>query len=184
MWKSRLSQASTTRAAALARSCRAFASAGEAAPDFSPSAISQAQQARPANVQVPTAGGTTIASAAPRDLRHLLWCSIDNDDSMDLDQLTVSEPQPDGAVRILVAIADVDALVAAGSAIASWERSLAQRYYDGVRAIKGVRVWGPEFSATRRAPTVSITVDGRGAFTPAETVSNNYEVTRKGVVKL
>jgi cytoskeleton protein RodZ len=31
---------------------------------------------------------------------------------------------------------------------------------------------------------VSITVDGRGAFTPAETVSNNYEVTRKGVVKL
>jgi len=86
-------------------------------PDFSPSAISQAQQARPANAQVPTAGGTAIASAAPRDLRNLLWCSIDNDDSMDLDQLTVSEPQPDGAVRIQVAIADVDALVAAGSAI-------------------------------------------------------------------
>jgi exoribonuclease-2 len=86
-------------------------------PDFSPLAISQAQQARPANGQAPAAGGTTVASAAPRDLRQLLWCSIDNDDSMDLDQLTMSEPQPGGAVRILVAIADVDVLVAAGSPI-------------------------------------------------------------------
>ena len=45
------------------------------------------------------------------DLTGLLWCSIDNDDSRDLDQLTVSEPLPDGSVRILVAVADVDSLV-------------------------------------------------------------------------
>ena len=45
------------------------------------------------------------------DLTHLLWCSIDNDDSLDLDQLTVSEVLPQGAVRLWVAIADVDALV-------------------------------------------------------------------------
>ena len=45
------------------------------------------------------------------DLTHLLWCSIDNDDSLDLDQLTVCEPLPSGALRLWVAIADVDALV-------------------------------------------------------------------------
>jgi len=51
-----------------------------------------------------------------RDLRELLWCSIDNDDSRDLDQLSVAVSADDG-VRILIAIADVDALVAIGSAI-------------------------------------------------------------------
>ncbi|HOS87174.1 MAG TPA: RNB domain-containing ribonuclease [Burkholderiaceae bacterium] len=45
------------------------------------------------------------------ELTYLLWCSIDNDDSLDLDQLTVCEPLPSGAIRLWVAIADVDALV-------------------------------------------------------------------------
>jgi VacB/RNase II family 3'-5' exoribonuclease len=45
-----------------------------------------------------------------RDLRSLLWCSIDNDDSRDLDQLSVAETLPTGVVKVLVAIADVDAL--------------------------------------------------------------------------
>jgi exoribonuclease II len=52
-----------------------------------------------------------------RDLRDRLWVSIDNDDSKDLDQLTVAEPLSGGAVKILVAIADVDALVAKGTAL-------------------------------------------------------------------
>ena len=52
-----------------------------------------------------------------RDLRELLWCSIDNDDSLDLDQLTVAEKMPEGKVKILVAVADVDSLVKKGSAI-------------------------------------------------------------------
>src|SRR2546423_3061272 len=46
-----------------------------------------------------------------KDLRELLWCSIDNDDSRDLDQLTVAEDLGGGNVRLLVAVADVDALV-------------------------------------------------------------------------
>jgi exoribonuclease-2 len=52
-----------------------------------------------------------------RDLRGLLWASIDNDDSRDLDQLTVAEAMPGDEVKILVAVADVDALVNKGSAI-------------------------------------------------------------------
>ncbi len=55
--------------------------------------------------------------ASIRDLRNLLWCSIDNDDSLDLDQLTVAEPLSDDSTKILVAVADVDALVKEGSAI-------------------------------------------------------------------
>lgn len=52
-----------------------------------------------------------------RDLRSLAWCSIDNDDSRDLDQLTVAEALPEGAAKILVAIADVDAAVKKRSAL-------------------------------------------------------------------
>jgi len=51
------------------------------------------------------------------DLTDLLWCSIDNDDSLDLDQLTVAEKLHDRSVKIYVAIADVDALVRKNSPI-------------------------------------------------------------------
>src|SRR5512141_927859 len=60
----------------------------------------------------PTTNGQTA-----RDLTDLLWASIDNDDSRDLDQLTAAEAMPGDVVRILVAVADVDALVKNGSAI-------------------------------------------------------------------
>lgn len=54
---------------------------------------------------------------AVRDLRDLLWASIDNDASLDLDQLSVCEKLPGGAVRMFVAVADVDAVVKAGTVI-------------------------------------------------------------------
>lgn len=57
------------------------------------------------------------ADASIKDLRGLIWCSIDNDDSLDLDQLTYAEALPGGTVRILVAVADVDVLVARNSAL-------------------------------------------------------------------
>lgn len=50
-----------------------------------------------------------------KDLTALLWCSVDNDDSRDLNQLTVGETLPSGETRILVAVADVDAVVGKGS---------------------------------------------------------------------
>ena len=77
-------------------------------PDFSPAVIAEAGQITRAAV---------AAGAGVRDLRSLLWASIDNDDSRDLDQLSVAEPATGGAVKILVAIADVDALVKKDSAI-------------------------------------------------------------------
>ena len=52
-----------------------------------------------------------------RDLRAMLWCSIDNDDSRDLDQLSVAEALPDGNVKVMVAIADVDAAVPRSSPV-------------------------------------------------------------------
>src|ERR1700688_3839318 len=73
-----------------------------------------------AEVVAETGSITKPASASDssvKDLRRLLWASIDNDDSLDLDQLSVAEQLPDGAVRILVAIADVDAIVRKDSAI-------------------------------------------------------------------
>src|SRR5690242_3478650 len=76
-------------------------------PDFPPAALQQL-----AGISAAPATATQA-----RDLRSLLWASIDNDDSRDLDQLSVAEPQAGGAVKILVAIADVDALVRKDSAI-------------------------------------------------------------------
>jgi len=76
-------------------------------PDFSPAA----------QHELAAITGPAPATGPLRDLRNLLWASIDNDDSRDLDQLTVAEALPGGQVRILVAVADVDALVPKGSAL-------------------------------------------------------------------
>lgn len=76
--------------------------------DFSPRALSELDGIREPELQI---GGPT------RDLENLLWCSIDNDSSRDLDQLTVAEALPEGAVKVLVAIADVDFFVKKQSAI-------------------------------------------------------------------
>jgi exoribonuclease-2 len=77
-------------------------------PDFPPQALAELDGIH---------GPATRTDESTRDLRSLLWCSIDNDDSRDLDQLTFAEAMPDGATKVLVAIADVDAIVRRGSAI-------------------------------------------------------------------
>jgi len=77
-------------------------------PDFSAEALAELD-----GIQRPA----TRTEEATRDLRELIWCSIDNDDSRDLDQLTVAEAMPAGAVKLLIAIADVDALVKKQSAL-------------------------------------------------------------------
>ena len=56
------------------------------------------------------------------DLRSLPWCSIDNNDSRDLDQLTVAEELPNGETRVYIAIADVDGVVKNNTALDSHAR--------------------------------------------------------------
>ena len=76
-------------------------------PDFPPAALQE----------LAAIGGPAGATDDVRDLRDRLWASIDNDDSRDLDQLTVAESLEGERIRILVAIADVGALVRKDSAI-------------------------------------------------------------------
>lgn len=61
-------------------------------PEFPAAALAQADGIR-----------TSAVDPSVADLRHLPWCSIDNDDSRDLDQLTVAEPLAAGAVKVRVA---------------------------------------------------------------------------------
>jgi len=68
-----------------------------------------------------------------QDLTALPWCSIDNDDSLDLDQLTACEALAAGAVKILVAVADVDALVKKGSAIDAHAQTNTTSVYTSAR---------------------------------------------------
>lgn len=79
-------------------------------PDFPPEVQQQVAQLKAHPPQIAVADGI-------RDLRNLLWSSIDNDTSKDLDQIEVAERLPNGQARVLVGIADVDAFVAKGSAI-------------------------------------------------------------------
>src|SRR5205823_4053842 len=67
------------------------------------------------------------------DFRHLLWSSIDNTESRDLDQIEVAEQLPSGAIRILVAIADVDALITKGSPADLHAQENSTSVYTGVQ---------------------------------------------------
>ena len=71
-------------------------------------------------------------SGAPlRDMRALLWSSIDNDDTRDLDQIELAQELSDGDSRLLIAIADVDSEAPRGSAIDAHAGAQTTTVYTG-----------------------------------------------------
>ncbi len=95
-------------------------------PEFPPPAEQQLLQLAAHPPQVAPSG--TV-----RDLRNLLWSSIDNDTSRDLDQIEVAERLPTGETRVLVGIADVDTFVPKNSAIDQHAAKETTTVYTGVR---------------------------------------------------
>jgi exoribonuclease-2 len=94
-------------------------------PDFPAAAKQQVEQLQVHPPQISADGGT-------RDLRNLLWSSIDNDTSRDLDQIEYAERLPDGSTKVLVGIADVDAYVPKNSPIDQHAAQQTCTLYTGV----------------------------------------------------
>jgi VacB/RNase II family 3'-5' exoribonuclease len=95
-------------------------------PDFPPGVEQQVAQLR--------AHPPAIAAGPDlRDLRNLLWSSIDNDTSRDLDQIEVAQPLTNGDVKVLVAIADLDAFVPKNSPIDQHAARETTTVYSGIR---------------------------------------------------
>ena len=134
-------------------------------PDFSPAQLAESRA-------ITHDVGPT--DAAIRDLRAPLWCSIDNDDSRDLDQLSVAEELPGGATRIRVAIADVDAKVKRGSALDQHAATNTTSVYTDAQIFPML----PEVLSTditslnegqpRLAMVIEMVVDGSGQVTESE----------------
>ena len=147
------------------------------APDFPPPALAELEAIQ---------GPATRAEGATRDLRNLLWCSIDNDDSRDLDQLTVAEALPEGAARVLVAIADVAAVVRKRSALDDHARQNTTSVYTAAETFPML----PEKLSTdltslnqdsdRLALVVEMVLAGDGSLRS----SNLYEATVRSRAKL
>ena len=94
-------------------------------PDFSAQVLAELD-----GIHAPAAA---MDGESVRDLTDRLWASIDNDDSRDLDQLSAAEALPGDRVKLLVAIADVDALVKNGSAVDEHARHNTTSVYTAAR---------------------------------------------------
>jgi VacB/RNase II family 3'-5' exoribonuclease len=147
------------------------------APDFSPAALAELSAIK---------GPAAKPADSTRDLRSFLWCSIDNDDSRDLDQLSVAEALPGGSVRLMVAVADVGALVRQGSALDDHARENTTSVYTA----GGIFPMLPEklstdltslgFGADRIAFIIEMTFDKDGALKG----SDIYEAAVRNCAKL
>jgi len=146
-------------------------------PDFSPDVLAEVKHVEKKGAWPLFSTGSQLADHPAdntRDLRDLPWCSIDNDDSLDLDQLAVAQPEDHGAARLLVAIADVDALVAAGGAIDAHAGHNTTSVYTPALIFPmlperlSTDLTSLAFGQDRRAMVVDVVVDEDGAVRDAE----------------
>jgi exoribonuclease-2 len=104
------------------------------------------------------------------DLRNLLWCSIDNDDSRDLDQLSVAEAMPDGVVKIRVAVADVEAVVKKLSALDEYAKHNTTSVYTVAEIFPmlpeklSTDITSLNFGADRLAFIIEMIIDANGVL--------------------
>ena len=104
-----------------------------------------------------------------QDLRELLWSSIDNDTSKDLDQIEWAEQLPDGRIRVLVGVADVDARVSIGTLLDKHAQSETTSVYTGVKVFPMLPVELSEGVTSlnenedRTAMVIEVCVDADGA---------------------
>ncbi len=135
-------------------------------PDFSTTVLTELDKIQAPAMQK---GALNYTEHPIRDMRDLLWASIDNDDLYDLDQLTVAEAMPGGKVKILVAIADVDAVVKNGSAIDGHARHNTTSVYTAAEIFPmlpeklSTGVTSLNFNDERLAIVVEMTVGADGA---------------------
>src|SRR5579862_3308105 len=104
-----------------------------------------------------------------RDMRALLWSSIDNDTSRDLDQIEVAE-RVDGGIRVMVGIADVSAAVMKGTPIDQHAAEQTQTVYTAVRNFSmlpmelSTDMTSLNENEDRAAHVVEFVVDAEGKF--------------------
>jgi exoribonuclease-2 len=131
------------------------------APDFPQKALAELDGMRQPDAKI---------DGHVRDLRKLLWCSIDNDDSRDLDQLTVAQALPGGSITVFVAIADVDCVVASNSAIDAHARHNTTSVYTAAQVFPmlperlSTDLTSLNLQSDRRAIVVEITVAADGSL--------------------
>jgi exoribonuclease II len=133
-------------------------------PAFSPAALAEAATAAAPNGEL---------GAHIQDLRDLSWSSIDNDDSLDLDQIEVAERLDGGKWKLRVGIADVDSVVKKGSAVDEHARTNTTSVYT----VAAIFAMLPERLSTnitslmqgqdRLCVVIEITVNGDGTLGPS-----------------
>jgi ribonuclease R len=157
-------------------------------PDFSAAVLAELDMIQaPAGVN----GESVEDPLVIRDLTDLPWASIDNDDSLDLDQLTIAEALPGDKVKIRVAVSDVDALVKNGSAIDEHARHNTTSVYTAAKIFPmlpeklSTDLTSLNFDEERLAVVVEMVIDADGSLQASDIhrarVRNHAKLAYNGV---